>query len=356
MSKFFFFISLPFAILLFPLSATASQKEIGGILLSAGVNHTFGFYSEYYTDGWSFSLGTIVQVPALYDYLFAETGILFEHHSLKENENSYLRAYSLRAGMGVFLPLWRYCVPYIGIDAQESYIQFHADIIDKNEYSFKPGSVLKAGFFLPLQSYITLRVGMDYSFTEISDKWFQSASVNVSGIIRYPWDAWSIGKAKSSSSGFAIQANADSMYKKALENAATGETEKAEFSLKRVLDINPDHRDARAMLKKILFAKENYQKAYELIKERRYFDAITSLEKSIPYVKSAAAELNTTRAKLFGEIPSLERLGIEAYEKKDYARCIIILNRLKTIEPNNETAAMYLPRAIRRKEAIDRLK
>ncbi len=331
-------------------------QDIGGISLSAGRIHTGGFYSDYFNDSWSFGLGVIFEMQGIYNNFFTEANILFDQRSMKESPDSYLRMYAIEAGAGLFLTLWHHTAIYIGIGFQESYIQFHADVLGREESCFKPGAMLKAGVFIPLNQYASLRVGIMHSVSEISEKYLHSTSLIVSGVFRYPPAIWSIGIPQKEGHDVLQKENPDSLYKKALESAASGEIEKAALSFKRVLDINPGHNDAGEMLKKIDFAKENYRKASALIKKQKYFDAIAPLEKSIPYVKSASAELNLTRAKLLGEIPVLERNGIEAYEKKEYDRCIAIMNRIKTIDPVNVTAAMYLPRAIRRKEAIERLK
>lgn len=337
-------------------TASGLPQDIGGISLSAGKTYTGGYYSDYFQDGWNFVLGTIFQFPAVYEYLFGEAGFLFDQRSMKESPDSYLRIYAIQAGAGLFMPLWRYVIAYGGIDFQESYIIFHADIFEREETSFKPGAVLKAGVFIPLDRNISLRAGITHLITEISEKRLHTTLFFVSGIFRYPAHLWSIGNTQKRNTELLPKENPDVLYKKAMEIATAGEIEKAESSFKRVLEINPDHNDAKEMLKKIDSAKESYRKASELIKESKYFDAIAPLEKSIPYVKSASAELNLARAKLLGEVPALERHGIEAYEKKEYDRCIAIMNRIKTIDPDNATAAMYLPRAIRKKEAIERLK
>lgn len=330
--------------------------EVGGISLKAEKTHTSGYYSNYFQDGWSWGFGAIFELPIVYKYLFTEAGIIVDQRAMEDSADSYLRMYAIHAGAGLFWPLWRYAVPYSGIDFQELYIQFHADILDKDESSFKPGTLLKAGVFIPLHKNISLRVGINHTITEISDKWLHSSSFAVSGIFRYPDGIWIVGHEKQKAADFVYKENTDVIYHEGVVKANTGEAEQAEISFKRVLEIDSSHTEAKEMLQKIGTAKEHYRKASELIKEQKYFDAIAPLEKSIPYIKTASSELNLVRAKLLGEVPALERHGIEAYEKKEYDRCISIMNRIRTIDPENTTAALYLPRAVRRKEAIERLK
>lgn len=334
----------------------STAENVSGISLSAGKTYTSGYYSDYFQDSWSFALGTIFEMPRIYDYLFAEANIIFDQRSMKESPDSYLRIYAIETGAGLFLPLWRYLVAYSSIGIQESYFLFHADFLDKDKLFFKPGAVFKAGFFIPLFQNISLRAGITHAVTEISEKRFYSTSFAISSIFRYPANIWSIDRTQERDPAFVLKENPDELFKNAMANIVDGDIEKAELLFKRVLEISPFHNESKEMLKKIQLSKESYQIASELIKENRYFDAIVHLEKSIPYVKRANAELNLARAKLLGEIPTLERRGIEEYEKKEYDRCIAIMNRIKTIDPNNATAAMYLPRAVRRKEAIERLK
>ncbi len=333
-----------------------AQNNIGGISLSMGRNTTAGFYSDYYNDGWFFSFGILYQLPILHENLFSEIDFYFDQRAIKDSTDSHLRTYGFRAGTGFFWPFWRYAIPYFGLYFQESYLQLYADTLDRTESSFKPGFALKAGVLIPVHSAVLLRPGFEYSYTEISDKSLYSIILTFSAVFHIPQNAWKWESSDKTTPSLLHRENPDELFQIGNVQAEAGEAETAERTLRKVLKINPGHQDAKLLLEKIDNAKKNHIKASALIAENKYFEAIEPLEKSIPYIKTAGSDLNIARAKLLGEIPGLERIGIEAYEKKEYARCITIMNRIKTIDPNNATVVLYLPRAIRRKEAIDRLK
>ncbi|MGL4369649.1 MAG: hypothetical protein ACRCUT_08255, partial [Spirochaetota bacterium] len=86
------------------------------------------------------------------------------------------------------------------------------------------------------------------------------------------------------------------------------------------------------------------------------YAAISILEKIAPLMADAEKTLVQVRISLAGEVASLEKEGIAAYERKDYKNCIVIMKKVSVIDPENRTAKIYLPRARKRAEALEKLK
>ena len=86
-----------------------------------------------------------------------------------------------------------------------------------------------------------------------------------------------------------------------------------------------------------------YNLALDKFENSDYLNAIIILKDIDPKMKEAAKTLQDLRQKLAPEIPELERLSINAYNDNDFELCITLLNRLLLIDPDNETARLYLP-------------
>ncbi|MCX7678920.1 MAG: porin family protein [Spirochaetes bacterium] len=329
---------------------------MGGITFLVGENIPVGTFSDYFSYGPSASLGILIHTPYFYKYLFSEGTVTFNKHSLHESPNSHLTMYSLGLATGIFYPLGKYIVPYGSIGIQESCLVFNAHTTNKTVTEFSPMAFLQGGIAIPLYSQFFLRCNVTFTIAEISHERFSSISFSIGGMLNYPPNMWRIGSPYDTAKKPHQQENADDLYKEAQAAAEAGEIEKAEDLLKKIFELNPQHQPSKELQNKFLIAKENYNKATLLINEKKYFAAIAPLELSLPYIKSASKDLLFVRSKLINEIPYLEKVGIEAYQNKDYNRCIIIMNKIKTIDPKNEIVEMYLPRAIKRKEAIERLK
>jgi len=119
---------------------------------------------------------------------------------------------------------------------------------------------------------------------------------------------------------------------------------------------DPAYLNAHNLVVDIDSSLRAYEEGKRLISENKKAEAIPFLEKASPRIVGAGNILESIRFELRKEIPALEKNGIAAYDSNDYARCISIMKRIILIDPNNQTAKTYLPRAEKRDEALRKLK
>jgi tetratricopeptide (TPR) repeat protein len=124
----------------------------------------------------------------------------------------------------------------------------------------------------------------------------------------------------------------------------------------RILSLDRNHREAREQLNSIKTAEADFARAMKLIGNKRFYDALPLLDDAGKYMASAREEQVKTRKQLAGEVPALEKRGIELYEKGDYRGCIAVMKQLILIDPKNKVGLIYLPRALKRQEALERLR
>lgn len=330
---------------------------IGGI--SAGWGGFTGSYATYLEGAKTFGADLSHPLPFAELPLLVECGFAVLSGRMKESDSSRLRGYSLQAGVLGFYPFHKRFYPFAGIMVQESYLKFWASRIDETESAFKPGAGLRAGFFSPITRSFGLRAVFDYRATPLSKDTLKYYTLGIAAVARLPFGDIAGARPQGFFPAYDAKKSkerAELFVSSGLYELEKGNPESAEVSFKKALDIDPENQKAAAMLGEIDAARASHALARSLVKNKRYYDAIPLLERSPSWCVDAAKELSEIRAMLAAEIPALERIGIAAYETHNYDECIAIMKRIRLIDPDNNTARLYLPRAEGRKRAIERLR
>jgi len=148
----------------------------------------------------------------------------------------------------------------------------------------------------------------------------------------------------------------ESLYAGGVRDFNEGELARAKAGFKSILEMKADHMEARSYMEKIIETEDNYLRASELAEKKNYFAAIPFLARAEKHMKEARKDLADIRSRLAPLVPDMERRGVGAYDRNDYETCIDLMNKVQLIDPSNRTARIYLPRAIRRDEALKKLK
>jgi tetratricopeptide (TPR) repeat protein len=154
----------------------------------------------------------------------------------------------------------------------------------------------------------------------------------------------------------ARQIEIDGYYESGLTFFEQGDGLKAKEQFNKVTALEKDYKNVEQYLSIIKTSENNYKEALMFIKENNKFKALELLIDSEKYLIQAGEKLIDLRSQLKKEEKELENLGIKAYLEEDYKSCIFYIKRLQLINPENESAKIYLPRALMRYNAQEKFK
>ncbi len=334
----------------------AETKKASNSDIIVGAKAGYSMFEGYYRSRFigSYYVGASVMYgnPAMVKFLMGEFEITFARYPLKESRSSYLQTTSANIGPVLYYPIASHFQVYTGVSAIGSYLQLHTSRTDQNEKSFKPGLLAKAGFFFPIQQGFRIRLGAEYSLEYLSGTPLHG--LNFIGGLYYNFNPDERAGDEGAISDPAARIEWYlSLADKALRK---GDVEDARANYNKIIALDRNHKEAREQLDGIKKAEVDYARALKLIGEKRYYDVLPLLDDAGKYLTSAREEQEKIRKQLVGEVPALEKKGIYLYEKGDYRGCITIMNRLLLIDQKNMVGMIYLPRAVKRQEALERLR
>ena len=332
----------------------AAPPGVQGLTISAGAGYgtVAGYYGPYFSHGYSVSLGCYYPAVFIHDYVLGEGELRGSRFFFDAGGGSHLEAISMRVGAVVYYPVHRLLYPYGGVMAQESMLRFNAERLGESDHSFKPGAVIKAGFFSWITRHAGTRIGVEYEAMPLSRKVFSAVTVSVSALYRVN----GVSGAQQGRDVRTLYREVNALYLNGVRAMNAREHLKAKQSFEELLRMDGDHDLARKNLQKIYQSEKFFDEAGSLERDRHYYDAIKKYSAASEYIGGADERLGALRSMLIGNVPGMERKGIRAYEKKKYGECISLMKKILLIDPGNSTAVLYLPRAERRKQAIERLK
>jgi tetratricopeptide (TPR) repeat protein len=336
------------------LSAQTTKSPSGDIILGAKAGYSMfeGYYRSRFTGSYCVGASVMYGNPAVVKFLMGEFEITYARYPLSQSRKSYLQAVAVNVGPVAYYPVIPHFQVYAGASATASYLYLHTDLTDKNEKTFKPGLLARAGFFFPVKEGFRLRAGAEYTLIYLSGRPLHG--LNFIGGLSYNFNPdeqfGEIGSIQDPA--FRIE-----FYLSRAEIALQkGDVKDAKDYYNRILALDRNHREAREQLDSIKMAEDDFARAMKLIGDKRFYDALPLLDDAGKFIASARDEQGKIRKQLAGEVPALEKKGIELYEKGDYRGCIAVMKKLVLIDPKNKVGLIYLPRALKRQEALERLR
>ena len=325
----------------------------GDVIISADAGYTIpaGYYRDYLKGTYRVNLSALYGNPSILKLFMFEAGASYARYPLKAGSSSYLQEGSMCLGPLVSYRIAGHIQLYMGPSLSLSYLHLHASRYNTNERSFKPGFLARAGLFFPLALGVRLRADFSYRIHYLSGKPFHECSFT--GGVGYNFNP----DERSRDDASHVPATKAAWHLAAAEKAMKeGDIDKAKEEYRKALSIEPSNDEARIRLDVIEKAESDFAHSRSLLNDKHFFEAIPLLEGAAGLLPDARRELASVRTRLSGEIPLLEKKGVELYEKGEYATCVDTLRRLLLIDPNNRTAQIYLPRAQKRIEAMERLR
>lgn len=343
-------LSITVLLLLFKAYANSDEyNRYRGVtyLFTGGISIPTGYYDNYFKTGGEASLGAFYQHNIFSTPFYYKGGLSYSAYELKTN-SSNLHQIDLSAGAFTSYKLHTLIEPFFGADIRGTFSRFNAKDTNKSEHSYKPSISFNIGNMTYLSNGLGLFIIMDYKITEISDKRFSPLSIkagltfNNNDLIR---DA-----NKESETEIKFQ-----LFQKAQNEFRNKNFEEAKKLFNQVYKMDKGYPGIDYSLKRVKEIEADKTQADTYIDQKNYIQAIPHLQFCAPYIKDCETNLARYRKELSASINALERNGIRQYETGKYKDCINTMEKILLIAPGNRTAAIYLPRAIKRQKAIEAL-
>ena len=335
------------------LAGEAKQGASADVILGIGagyssiLGHYAGMLDGTYRVGATLTFGN----SAVVKYLLGEVEAGYSRYPMKHESGSYLESVMISVGPVAYLPATTWLQLYTGASFRGTYLHLRTDKTGKNDRALKPGFEAKAGFFFPVGQGFRLRLGADYTLEYLSGKPLHG--VTVGGGLAYNFN---IAERTGCALSVDTPERVDWYLVRADRALADGKIDEAKKYYARILAIDRNNAAAQDKVAAIAKAEGDYSRAMKLSAEKKYFEALPLLGDAGAYLPQAREEEQGIRKILTGEIAPLEKEGIGLYESGDYRGCIAVMKRLLLVDPKNKTGLIYLPRAQKRQEAMERLR
>jgi hypothetical protein len=316
--------------------------------ITGGKTDVLGYYKDELSSGYNFSI--FVDYPFNNNrFLYLGSVLSYTKLSLKETSLSGLSNYSFGIGPVIYVPLGIRFKPYAGIMPNINYFELTTVKTHKQERTVKIGAAAKIGFTVPQYMDFAVNFGLKYSFNELSGKDFQNVTYYAG--ISYFYNFIPQDKAERNIKLI----ETDEYYELGLKYFKIGDGLKAKENFNKVSNANSHYKEVENYLSIISSNEKNYNKALQFISENKLYEALPLLIEAEKYLVSAFEKLREIRLLLLKEEDDLVKKGVDAYNKEDYEKCIFFMRRVQLINPGNESVNLYLPRAIKRYDAIKKI-
>lgn len=312
--------------------------------IGAGVIFETGTLNGELTPG--FNLNVLTWWPLPVKNLFIVSNMGLDYFFLDNSPSSNMYALYLEGGLGYRVPIHRYLQPYGGILLHGSYLHVDAHRLEEKEDTFKPGLVLEAGIFSEITKGFGLKVGLKGKFAPLSNELYSPLTIEIAATFRY-----ASMKDNNDAAGNQLSLN----LQKVRSALTASSVDEAERILNKILIRYPENEEAGSLQKQVEAINKNYARGKALYLKGLYIEALPFLDKSFAYYTDAMKKSTAVRARYAKRIPVWEREGVRAYEKQNYDTCITIMRKIILIDPRNRIGRIYLPRAIKRKQALKSL-
>jgi tetratricopeptide (TPR) repeat protein len=337
-------------------TSVGSQLSGGGNWeFYGGYSYLTGYYSSHLKNGYNAGINFFGPFPFVKKYLIIDGGISMNRWTLLKSNNSILSLYSARAGGIFYYPVSRYFKPYAGFSFSGSLVHLKTENTGKEVVSYKPGAVLKTGFYGPSYSAVGTRIGIEQEYIEVSNEILKPVNVHASVFMNFHGLTHNAGRT-GNEERFSRKKKVNTLFESGIRELGSGNSDEAKKYFYDVLELHSDHKGAAAYIHKINAYEASYKMAEKFISAGQYYRAIPIFKELRPYMKNAGIRLVQIRKQLSGNISELEKNGIKAYEMRDYELCIVHMKKILLIDPENRIADIYLPRSVKRKKALESFK
>jgi hypothetical protein len=313
-----------------------------GFGFSAGYGKPTGEYSsEFRSSGvYGFEL-----IPFIHNWFMIDLDASYRRSRLKKSRESTLTDISAGLGGRLFYKIG-FIAPYAGAVGGGDYLRLDAKITGRTSVSYKPVVTGKAGILIFFPRGITGDVRGEYSYREMSGKPYTSVAVSGGLIFRFG------GTSERAPENVKIPPSFAADFSAGLTAYNDRRLSDAEKYFRKVPKDDVLYSESGRYLREISDLQRVYAQALTLIKQDKLIESIRLLEQVAPKMREAEEDLSRVRNRLKEKIDDLEKIGIAAYENREYKRCISIMKTISAIDPDNKIVRVYLPRAVKRDQAL----
>jgi hypothetical protein len=321
----------------------------GHLDLAAGYTMPIGDWANELKPGFGIGLGYSFPTGFLNNQVFVIQELSYSRWAFASNNNSTANIYSYSLLPAIYFPYsfttGKIVAPFFAVGGQFSDLNLIEKELSKNDHYY--GIFLKArtGIFLDITSNLRLKLHAEISsYPYISHKLnYTSISLGIGYRFTAPAEIENVNakKIKILHKDAEIARNAKDWIK--LQELVT-----------KILALDP--RDDQALQYQLEIQDEGiYQTALQTMNTKGELQAIPLLEKIAPRYQPAQQQLISIRNKLKDKIPGWRKAGIQAYENLNYQLCIQLMKQILLVDPEDNTAKIYLPRAEKRLQALEKL-
>ncbi len=343
-------LSIIVLILFFKVDAYSNEySRYRGItyLVTGGISIPTGYYNNYFNPGGEANFSAFYQHNIFSIPLYYKGGLSYSQYRLKTNDSSLHQA-SLQAGAFTSYKLHPLIEPFFGADIMGVFSRLNTENTNKSENAYKPGISFNIGNMTYLNNGLGLFLIMEYKITEISGEIFSPLSIKAGLTFNNNDSIRDMNKESETEIKFQL-------FQQAQHNFRNKNFDEAKKLFNQVYAMDNQYPGINYNLRRIKEIEADKAEADNYIKQKSYIQAIPHLQFCAPYIKECETDLAKYRKELLANITTLERNGIRQYETGKYRDCINTMEKILLIDPGNRTAAVYLPRALKRQKAIEAL-
>jgi len=274
--------------------------------------------------------------------LFLDSGFVFSSQSLAERSTGSLSTFSLTAGPGLLYYLHSLFQPVMS--AQLGFFYNRLTLASRGEtyHAYNPAVRLQAGFHSHITDslFVESRVALPFYYLGERNLLGPEFAVSVNYLLK-PAEL--------------IMTRADKHFlsgKKFYEEKKYAE---ADIEFAAALKSDPSHAGA-LNYRRLILAHDQLSRARNAREKQETWNALAQYQQAAVFLSEAEKELREYRATLMTTVPAMVSDGIAHYEARRYAECEHIMEHVLLVQPENEQARIYLPRARSRRQALEKLR
>ncbi len=339
-----------FSIIFCSMTSSAKATDRGhsaGVthILSGGASVPTSYYSEYLNNGFNINYNALYKFPILSGNTYLNGGISYYSFELDGAENTSLRQADLNAGVLISHPFKPYFEPFACISGHAIYSNLTTENTNRTEHALNPGISISAGSLMYIGNGIGFYFNTEYMRTSLSEKTL--APLNITGGITYNYS-----NAREESGGTSARIL---LYEKGMDRFRKKDITGAKEIFIKLSELDKDYPGLDYHIKRIEEIEGNKDAADKMSSKGNPIKAIPYLELCSPYFNDCQKKLFRVRNRFRPYVNQWLKSGIKDYEKKDYGKCIRTMQKILLVDPLNNNAAIYLPRAVKRQKAIETL-
>jgi hypothetical protein len=232
--------------------STAPKDIIFGA--KAGYSFALGYFDNVVNGSGYYGLHVI---PFVTKWILIEMDVYYTKYNVKSLNDSTIHSVSMSIGPSFYYSLVPLLELYVGVAVKGNYLYLKGEDSSLDEETYKPGIILKTGFFMPIKWGIRARVGFEYCYNELSKRDFHA--INFHGGVSFNYQAYQ--RTRKTNRTISNSEKISKYFKKGSEELKKGKLDDAKKSFERVLVYDDNHKKSKNNLAIIKKTKNNYHRA-----------------------------------------------------------------------------------------------